>query len=203
MKASHKEHTLIVGNQEVTLKPGQFVFGRCAAAKELGMTERQIRTRIVFLKSAGNLTIKTTNKFSIITIVNWVAYQGQEIENDQQNDQQATSKRPQTRMVRRERKNIICAFCIYDFYCQTMGKNPNQYKLTAAKKNKIQSRLKDCSVREIHDAILACKASPHHMGENEQQRPYNDLLKNIIPNREKVEWWNERKPVSTGSKYLT
>jgi len=100
IKASHKDHVQIVGGQEVHLKPGQFVFGRRMAAEELGMSEREIRTRVAFLIKAGNLTIKATNKFSIISIVNWGTYQPEPVSNDQQNDQQATSKRPQTRRER-------------------------------------------------------------------------------------------------------
>jgi len=47
-------------------------------------------------RKAGNLTIQTTNRFSIISIINWDIYQGRETQNDQQNDQLPTSKRPHT-----------------------------------------------------------------------------------------------------------
>jgi len=78
LKASHREHDVIVGLQVVHLLPGQFIFGRRKAAEETGLTEREIRTIIELLKNTGNLTIKTTNKFSIITIINWHIYQGKE-----------------------------------------------------------------------------------------------------------------------------
>jgi len=98
LKASYKEFDAIVGLQVVHLMPGQFVFGRQKAAQETGLTEREIRTIIAFLIKCGNLTIKTTNKFSIITIVNWHTYQSREDENDQQSDQQMTNKGPHTRI---------------------------------------------------------------------------------------------------------
>jgi hypothetical protein len=75
LKASHKEHKVIVGNQQVTLQPGQFIFGRKVAAQETGLSERNIRTNIDVLRNLQNMTIKTTNKFSVITIVNWGSYQ--------------------------------------------------------------------------------------------------------------------------------
>ncbi|MCX5829210.1 MAG: hypothetical protein NTV58_14580 [Deltaproteobacteria bacterium] len=96
MKASHKEFDAVIGLQVVHLMPGQFIFGRKKAVEETGLTEREIRTIIALLIKAGNMTIKTTNKFSVISIVNWPIYQGDETENDQQNDQQTTSKRPHT-----------------------------------------------------------------------------------------------------------
>lgn len=105
MKANHRENfKVIVRNQEIILQPGQFIFGRKVAADETGLTEREIRTVLAFLANAGNLTIRTTNRFSIITIVNWPIYQSSESENDQQNDQQTTSKRPRTRTQAHEKK---------------------------------------------------------------------------------------------------
>lgn len=94
MKASHRERYQLVGYTKVALSPGQFVFGRKKAAIELGMSERNIRTCLDTLIKCENLTSKATNKFTIITIVNWDTYQQQENENDQQDDQQVTSKRP-------------------------------------------------------------------------------------------------------------
>jgi hypothetical protein len=104
MKASYKEFSAIVGLQTVQLMPGQFIFGRKRAADETGLTEREIRTIIEFLKKVGSMTIKTTNKYSIITVTNWTTYQCEEIEIDQLNDQQTTSKRPHTNIKALEKK---------------------------------------------------------------------------------------------------
>lgn len=81
---------------------------------------------------------------------------------------------------------------VYMFYCETFSKNPSRYKLTQAKRRKIKARLKDSTIEEIKNAILACKSSAYHNGQNESGMLYNDLLRNIITTREKVEWWNER-----------
>ena len=108
MKASHKKTKVIVGYQEVDLEPGQFVFGRKKAAKDLKMSERSIRTCLDFLKNAGNLASKPTNKFTIITVCNWGIYQNVEKEERPTNDQQLTNKRPTTDHIQeyKERKNI-------------------------------------------------------------------------------------------------
>ena len=92
MKASYKEFDAIVGLQVVHLMPGQFIFGLHVASKETGLTIREIRTIIDFLRKAENMTIKTTNKFSVITIINWPTYQGEEIKNDKLNDKQRANK---------------------------------------------------------------------------------------------------------------
>lgn len=105
MKASYKEYDAIVGLQVVHLLPGQFIFGRKKAAKETGLSEQEIRTIIDFLRKCENLTIKTTNKYSIITVVNWPIYQGDEKENNHQVNQPLTNKEPHTRSKALKNKN--------------------------------------------------------------------------------------------------
>jgi hypothetical protein len=87
LKATHQEITLKVGFQEVNLTPGQFVFGLHKAASDLKMSVWKIRASIDFLKKAGNITIKTTNKYSIITVMNWGVYQGDRVRLPQANPQ--------------------------------------------------------------------------------------------------------------------
>jgi len=96
MKASHKEYDLMVGCQKVHLMPGDFIFGLNKASEELEMSVRSIRTVFDFLKKSKNATSKTTNKFSVVSIVNWDVYQSNEIENDKQNDKPPTSHRQAT-----------------------------------------------------------------------------------------------------------
>jgi hypothetical protein len=108
MKASYKEFDAIVGLQIIHLLPGQFIFGRKKASQETGLTEREIRTIVEFLRKAGNLTIITTNRFSIITIINWPTYQGDNLDNDQLNDQLPTSKRPHTNIKALKNKETPC-----------------------------------------------------------------------------------------------
>lgn len=88
LRAVYKPHKQLVGKQMVELKPGQVIFGRTKVAQELGTTERKIRTSLELLKKADFLTVETTSKYSIISLINWSTYQ----ECTQQNDQQTTSK---------------------------------------------------------------------------------------------------------------
>lgn len=83
------------------LKAGQLIVGRRRLSEELGFSERQIRTALKKLESTGEVTSKSTNRYTIITVVNWEDYQINEetATNDKSNerptkDQQATNKRP-------------------------------------------------------------------------------------------------------------
>ena len=70
---------------------GECVFGRKAWAEELGLSEQQIRTAISHLQSTNEITIKSTNKFSVIHVVKWEFWQ---IENGEVTTK-STNKSPQ------------------------------------------------------------------------------------------------------------
>lgn len=109
LKASHKKTTVMVGYQNVDLEPGQFVFGRRKAASTLNLSEMVVRRCLESLKIAERITIKRTNKYSIITIINWDRYQSDECESNQQTNQQqttqTTSNEPATSQQRATNKN--------------------------------------------------------------------------------------------------
>ena len=88
LKATHKEYEQIVGRQKVRLRPGQFVFGRKRAAEFLEMPESTIRDYIKILAKSKNIDIKTTNKYSVISVINWDLYQS----TDEDADNKTTNK---------------------------------------------------------------------------------------------------------------
>lgn len=92
LKASHDGHNQQVGRQVVPLKLGQFVFGRKKAAAELNMKESTVRDYMNILKDDGVIDIKSTNKYSIVTIENWAFYQTSDDKNRQQTQHQIDTK---------------------------------------------------------------------------------------------------------------
>lgn len=96
LKATHKPYRTVVGNTEVRLEPGEFIYGRKAASIETGLSERELRTVVSTLNNANSIKTTThpTNHFSVITILNWKAYQTIDLLKDQLIDQPATSQRP-------------------------------------------------------------------------------------------------------------
>ncbi|QXV20055.1 DnaD domain protein [Staphylococcus epidermidis] len=95
MKASHKEHTQLVGRRVVHLKKGQFVFGRKRASEELRLKESTVRDYVKLLEKLGTIDIKSDNKFSVITVVNWAIYQNDEEISDSKNDKKSTTNQHQ------------------------------------------------------------------------------------------------------------
>lgn len=89
MKASHKGYSMLIGTKPITLQPGQFVTGRHALWEDYHQwhlikrkprrkpapSAKTIRRFLLTLEKMQMLSIKRTNKYSIVSIVNWNQYQ--------------------------------------------------------------------------------------------------------------------------------
>lgn len=96
LKARRKESVMLVGYQNVVLKPGELILGRYTASEEVGFSPSTVRNLLAQLSKMGNLDIKTSNKFSIVKIKNWSLYQteGQQSKNKiKTNGQQIATSR--------------------------------------------------------------------------------------------------------------
>lgn len=62
-----------------TFKPGQLITSVAHLSEELGFSPKQIRTAIDKLCSTKEVGKRTTNKYTVITVMNWESYQGDEI----------------------------------------------------------------------------------------------------------------------------
>lgn len=91
--AAYKQRTQIVGKQRVELQRGQFAFTVAEACIKNSANPRWIRTSLDCLKKWENIAIKTTNKFSVITIINYDTYQSDDCFADKQTDKQKTNER--------------------------------------------------------------------------------------------------------------
>lgn len=165
---------------------GSLVIGRKKLAEELEITERAVRTALNHLKSTNEVTIKVTNRFSIVTIVNWAKYQGRDDENDQQNDQQndqrVTNKRPATDHIK-EYKNIrnkeiyIKVQNLYNELC------PKLHKCKSITKNRvdlINNILDAFTDEEIKDLFNKANNNLWLTGENDRRWKADfDWLMNI------------------------
>jgi TusA-related sulfurtransferase len=97
-EATHKQREQIIGRQTVHLEPGEFVTGRFdlqemyndGLKRDQQISPKTASRWLETLKNGEFLTIKVTNKFSVVSILNWDKYQS----SDHEFDQQVTNKRP-------------------------------------------------------------------------------------------------------------
>ena len=79
---------------------------------------------------------------------------------------------------------------VYDYYCRTFGRKPDQYKLTPARRKKIIARLKEgYSVSAIQQAIKNLRASQWHM-----ENSHIGLDTFLLKSQERLDDWIARRP---------
>ncbi len=92
-----------------TIKRGQFVSSPRKIALETGMSYQTVRTCQKRLEKTGELTIKTTNKFSLYEVTGYDSYQSTESPNEQANklanDQVTINQRSTNNQLTTSKKN--------------------------------------------------------------------------------------------------
>lgn len=82
LKANHKEAKIIWNGMPKTINAGQFITGRKELAKDSGIKESTIERVLNYLESGQQIEQHKTNKYRVITIVNWKKYQVENIKLD-------------------------------------------------------------------------------------------------------------------------
>ena len=108
-------HLLLKANFEdkhwkgIEIKRGQVLIGRKQISQEINISEQSIRTSLMKLKSTNEITIKSTNKHSIITLNNYETYNyindNINQQNNHQDNQQLTNNQPTTNQQLTTTKN--------------------------------------------------------------------------------------------------
>jgi len=117
LKATHKVISVPVktgrGQTIVTLNPGQLIFGRYSASRDLKMPPSSIRDRLERLRKLQILDIKPDTHFSIITVTNWQSYQADDNEEGQATRQATDTQPTQTKTIRTKKtKNTYGDFVL-------------------------------------------------------------------------------------------
>ena len=150
LKANHEPRKW----QGITINRGQFVTGLPTLKKETKISMQSLRTCIKRLKSTGEITDKSTNKFRIITITNYSGYQitGNQ-DNKQTNrqtnrqltgNQQATNTKQELKNDKNDKKERISIRKVFDYWNGLFHDSDKEiFKLTESRKAKIRTRLKE------------------------------------------------------------
>ena len=82
LKATHTEHKQLIGLEVIELKKGQFITGRFSGANELKVNESTWYKHIKLLEQLEMITLKSNNKYTVVSVVNWELYQVDKKENN-------------------------------------------------------------------------------------------------------------------------
>lgn len=187
---------LLLANHEskdwhgITIEKGSFVTSYDhLASKKAKVSVMQVRTALNKLKVTGEITIKTTNKYSVISICNWELYQADNKQDNKQitNKEQTNNKQITTTKNDKNEKNgiyikenIIKEKSLFDEKDERIEKakrlietfnkkSGHTYRLTDGLKSKIYTRLKNYSVEDLETAIAEMFKLPFYRGENQRR----------------------------------
>ena len=166
-KASHTDRPvpLKVGKGETTvkLKRGQFIFGRHKAEYELCIDGSTIYKAMQNLQKMGNISIKSNNQYSIITIANYDTYQDPHkykvTTKEQPKNNQVTGKGQPSNTDKNVNKVNNDKNEYIDMVNSVLGRD---FRLTDKLKPKIDAILKEFSIEEIKQSIVNAKTDNYH-----------------------------------------
>lgn len=115
MKASHDGRKILFNGQEIELNSGEFVTGRDAITKELNEgvnVAQQVNSGTVWrwlkkFEKEQMLNIKSTTKYSVISIINWDGYQSneQQVNNERTTDEQQVNTNKNYKNYKNDKNN--------------------------------------------------------------------------------------------------
>lgn len=185
-------HLLLNANLEETrfmnhvIPKGGLVIGRKRLAADLGISERSVRTALKHLKLTNEVTIETTNRFSIVTIVNWEKYQinskrvtnrpTNEVANNRPtSDQQVTTekeyKNKELKNIKEEIHKEEISISDYEKVQEIFNKTCIFFKpcsvITKTRSDKIKKLLKQFSFEDVKEVFEKANNNVFLQGKNE------------------------------------
>lgn len=94
-RANHTDKAFYHGNQKVTVRKGQLLSGRKIMASDCHVSEMKISRWLSDMVLLQQIEQQTTNKYRIITILNWNRYQDSEHPIEQQMNNKRTTDEQQ------------------------------------------------------------------------------------------------------------
>lgn len=148
LKATHTEREQLVGKKIIHLEVGQFVFGRNKASEELKMSESSVYGYIKLLEKLKMISVKSNNKFSVVSIEKWEDYQDQKINFDnkkttkkQQMNTNKNVKNIYLYLLNKYKRENRKDFNEYMKKMRELRNDPDYELLTSEEQNKISAEI--------------------------------------------------------------
>jgi hypothetical protein len=150
-RANFEDKKIIFGAKTHEIKRGQFITSTAKTAQDCNMSVKQVRSRWGALKSASKLAITGTNKYSVISVINYDKYQSRGQAEGQEDGKtkgnQRANKGQQINNINKINKKNIKDFQIYSFL------SPEQQKTFCDKPEFVKYKLTSPA---DYDRILIC-----------------------------------------------
>lgn len=191
-EANFSDRKSVINGALVEVKRGQLIFGLESYSEKTGVSVRRLRKLLELLESDRMIDRQKSNKFSLISIVNYAKHQDDDRQTtgkSQADDKQTTSEgqakgntiRSKELQEGKELKKIDSQQAddsqkIFEYWCLVMQKS-GAAKFTADRKRSVKARLKEgYTAAHIMQAIDGCSRSDFHMGrDGKNTTKFDDL----------------------------
>ena len=113
LNATHAEKQAIFKGKRIVLQPGQLITGCISISDKLKLNESKVRRVLNDFQNDGQIDRQTSNKNSLISILNWGLYQKSGGQNDGKNDRQQTDNRQTKSQKVTTNKNVRMKETVY------------------------------------------------------------------------------------------
>jgi len=95
LSVSHKETSFFFGHQKITLREGEFIWGRKKFAERWRCSESRAYRILKIFESERMIVLKVNNRFSRVKVLNWRKYQERKVPSEQLvNNHRTTGEQP-------------------------------------------------------------------------------------------------------------
>jgi hypothetical protein len=202
LKATHKEYECYIGLKKITLSSGQFIMGRDVAHKELGIAVGTTWNWLCRLETERYIKRQPTNKYTIITILNWSKYQTDEQETERKMNAERTQNEPY-KNIKNIKNNTKVLDDTSSLPTKTNKSNPLINYIITTLKEFNGTRTLDGSDKEnrmFAFNLIRCKLKPELKGNSEKEPTDEDVkiaFKKILENMDNFDRKN-----ATSVKYI-
>ena len=175
LKANHKSRHEIFNDRKIEVRAGQFITGRKSLSAETGISESKIYRILKYLENEHQIEQQKTNKYTIVTVLNWHRYQGSEQQNEQLvNNKRTTNEQPvntnkndkNVKNGKKKRTPPTPYQKIQDTYNQNRGTLPELKMLSGNRKDAIRLRYKKYGLDKLTTLFAKAGKSDFLNGKN-------------------------------------
>lgn len=107
LNATYLEFDVVFKGKRKRLSPGQLIVGRKSISIDLKIDESKVRRILKIFESEQQIYLETSNKNTLVTIINWSFYQGKINVNSHQTNIDKTTSEQQSNIYNKEKESRI------------------------------------------------------------------------------------------------
>ena len=169
------------------IKPGQAIVSSQKIADELGFSRQQVRTALKKLESTKEISLISTNKFTIVTVENWTDYQMTEFSDVNFQPMVLDKNKMSDNFLSKNQSAKTVENSVYTDQCVTNEQPSSNHQVTTSEECKESNNVKNDNYYSLtHTCVCAQEENPFDH-DVILENLHEDYQPNLIAMRQKKE----------------